>query len=119
MKPAESCSAVRTCSRSLMCFVRMTILEKGDQRCPYLPPPGEDIKIIDFRDQILAAPKDIEDLAEVGRMADTCPYFGSRHAIPQAEVLEHISESDLSTDTGASWSRFPIICYCKNPREKP
>lgn len=66
----------------------MIVSEKGDKRCPYLPLPEEDIKMIDFRDQVLAAPKDIEDLAEVGRMAETCPYFGSRRAIPQAEVRD-------------------------------
>jgi hypothetical protein len=33
-----------------------------------------------------ASPKDIEDLATAGRLAHTCPYFGSRRAIPQAEV---------------------------------
>lgn len=33
-----------------------------------------------------AAPKDIEDLATAGRLAQTCPYFGSRRAIPQAQV---------------------------------
>ena len=60
--------------------------------------------MLDFRDQVLvlafttfaeppthglwlqASPKDIEDLANAGRMAGTCPYFGSRRAIPQAEV---------------------------------
>ncbi|XP_006462645.1 histidine phosphotransfer protein [Agaricus bisporus var. bisporus H97] len=78
---------LRSKARDLDEACRELLSEKGDQRCPYLPPPGEDIKIIDFRDQILAAPKDIEDLAEVGRMADTCPYFGSRHAIPQAELV--------------------------------
>jgi chromosome transmission fidelity protein 1 len=34
-----------------------------------------------------ASPKDIEDLAAAGRLAGTCPYFGSRRAIPQAEVI--------------------------------
>lgn len=60
--------------------------------------------MIDFRDEILvsqsflsyfsvswgrlqASPKDIEDLAEAGRIANTCPYFGSRKAIPQAQVI--------------------------------
>lgn len=33
-----------------------------------------------------ASPKDIEDLAIAGRNAQTCPYYGSRKAIPQAEV---------------------------------
>jgi len=32
-------------------------------------------------------PKDIEDLASAGRYARMCPYFGSRYAIPQAEVV--------------------------------
>lgn len=43
--------------------------------------------MIDFRDQILASPKDIEDLAEAGRLVNTCPYFASRKAIPQAELV--------------------------------
>lgn len=43
--------------------------------------------MIDFRDQILASPKDIEDLAEAGRLANTCPYFASRKAISQAELV--------------------------------
>jgi chromosome transmission fidelity protein 1 len=73
----------------------MIIPEKGNERCPYLPLPAEDIKIIDFRDQILAAPKDIEDLAEVGRMANICPYFSSRRAIPQAEVLDMFLETSF------------------------
>lgn len=64
----------------------MLAIEKDDKRCPYLPTLEEDIKMIDFRDQILATPKDIEDLAAAGRAAETCPYFGSRRAIPQAEV---------------------------------
>ncbi|EAU85951.2 CHL1 helicase [Coprinopsis cinerea okayama7 len=34
-----------------------------------------------------ASQKDIEDLAEAGRLANTCPYFGSRKAIPQAELV--------------------------------
>jgi hypothetical protein len=61
--------------------------------------------MLDFRDQILvclsvipcqqsgtfmwhgqAVPKDIEDLAFAGRMVNVCPYYGSRQAIPQAEV---------------------------------
>ncbi|KAF4591168.1 ATP-dependent DNA helicase chl1 [Pleurotus pulmonarius] len=59
---------------------------KGDKRCPYLPPIGNESRMFDFRDQVLSTPKDIEELAQAGKIADTCPYFGSRHAIPQAEV---------------------------------
>ncbi|KAJ7264002.1 DNA repair helicase [Mycena haematopus] len=78
---------VRSKSRDLDEGCRELIEEKGDKRCPYLPPLGEDIRMLDFRDQILASPKDIEDLASVGRLAHVCPYFGSRRAIPQAELI--------------------------------
>jgi hypothetical protein len=44
-----------------------------------------------------ATPKDIEELAELGRTADTCPYFGSRSAIAQAQV-DHISVHPCLTD---------------------
>ncbi|KAI0304347.1 DNA repair helicase [Multifurca ochricompacta] len=61
----------------------------GDKRCPYLPKPGdaEDIRLHEFRDQILASPKDIEDLIVAGQASRTCPYFASREAISQAEVV--------------------------------
>ncbi|KAI5995980.1 helicase C-terminal domain-containing protein [Pisolithus orientalis] len=60
---------------------------KVGKRCQHLPPLEEGTKMLDFRDQILAFPKDIEDLAAAGRNADTCPYYGSRKAIPQAELI--------------------------------
>lgn len=81
-----------TWSRSFSTIVKahaMFLSEKGDKRCPHLPSRDEDIKMIDLRDQILAVPKDIEDLAEAGRLTETCPYFGSRRAIPQAEVMSN------------------------------
>ncbi|KAL0960811.1 hypothetical protein HGRIS_005830 [Hohenbuehelia grisea] len=60
---------------------------KGDKRCPFLPLPKEASELNDLRDEILASPKDIEDLANAGRTANICPYFGSRRAIPQAELV--------------------------------
>lgn len=78
---------LRSKTRDLDEGCRELLSEKGDKRCPYLPTLDEDIKMIDFRDQILAVPKDIEDLAEAGRLVETCPYFGSRRAIPQAELV--------------------------------
>ncbi|KAJ7134385.1 helicase C-terminal domain-containing protein [Mycena epipterygia] len=78
---------VRARSKDLDEGCRELIGEKGEKRCQYLPPIGEDTRMLDFRDQILASPKDIEDLASVGRLAHTCPYFGSRRAIPQAELI--------------------------------
>ncbi|KAJ7164685.1 helicase C-terminal domain-containing protein [Mycena crocata] len=78
---------VRSKSKDLDEGCRELIGETGEKRCQYLPPIGENTQMLDFRDQILAAPKDIEDLASVGRLANTCPYFGSRRAIPQAELV--------------------------------
>ncbi|KAG8811441.1 ATP-dependent DNA helicase chl1 [Serendipita sp. 399] len=61
--------------------------EKGKKRCPYLPPPDDAIQMQSLRDQILATPRDIEDLLQLGRETKTCPYYGSRRAIKQAELV--------------------------------
>lgn len=50
------------------------------------PPMDDETRMLDLRDQILAAPKDIEDLVLTGQASETCPYFGTRRAIPQAQV---------------------------------
>ncbi|KAG2065699.1 DNA repair helicase [Suillus decipiens] len=60
---------------------------KQNKRCQYLPPVGDDTRMLYLRDQILASPKDIEDLATTGKNTHTCPYYGSRRAIPQAELI--------------------------------
>ncbi|KAH9833515.1 DNA repair helicase [Rhodofomes roseus] len=66
---------------------RQLLNEKGKRRCPHLPPLEDEVRMIDLRDQILATPKDIEDLVGAGQNADVCPYFGSRKAIPQAQLV--------------------------------
>ncbi|KAI0050362.1 DNA repair helicase [Auriscalpium vulgare] len=60
-----------------------------DKRCSYLPRSDDplDNRMNELRDQILASPKDIEDLVVAGDAAHTCPYFASRAAISQAEVV--------------------------------
>ncbi|KAF8650145.1 hypothetical protein AX16_005380 [Volvariella volvacea WC 439] len=78
---------LRARSRDLDEACRELLGEKGEKRCEFLPQIDEEDRMLDFRDQILATPKDIEDLAEAGRIAHTCPYFGSRRAIPQAELV--------------------------------
>ncbi|KAF8636038.1 hypothetical protein AX15_000195 [Amanita polypyramis BW_CC] len=78
---------LRAVSRDLDESCREMLNEQGEKRCPYLPPMDDEGRILDFRDQVLATPKDIEDLADVGRMSGVCPYFGSRRAIPQAELV--------------------------------
>lgn len=55
-----------------------------------------------------ASPKDIEDLAEAGRLAHICPYFGSRRAIPQAEVKLHINVIPLLLNFYAAAGDFAV-----------
>lgn len=66
---------------------RQLLSEKGDKRCSYLPPADDETKMLDLRDQVLATPKDIESLVESGMESRTCPYFGSRRAIAQAQLV--------------------------------
>ncbi|KAG5716392.1 ATP-dependent RNA helicase CHL1, partial [Termitomyces sp. T112] len=77
---------LRDRSRDLDEGCRELLGEKEHKRCQYLP-LGCDEKMFDLRDQILATPKDIEDLAAAGRRAQLCPYFGARRAIPQAQLV--------------------------------
>ncbi|KAI0688447.1 DNA repair helicase [Cytidiella melzeri] len=66
---------------------RLLLSEKGDRRCPHLPPMDDEVRMLDFKDQILATPKDIESLVVAGIESHTCPYFGSRKAISQAQLV--------------------------------
>ncbi|KAL1748373.1 helicase C-terminal domain-containing protein [Schizophyllum fasciatum] len=66
---------------------RALLAEKKEKRCPHLPSQEEEAAMLDLRDQILATPKDIEELAATGRASGICPYFGSRKAIDQAELV--------------------------------
>ncbi|KAI0237636.1 ATP-dependent DNA helicase DDX11 [Lamellibrachia satsuma] len=43
--------------------------------------------IFDYRDRILVDVKDIEQLVTVGRQTKACPYYGTRKAIPAAQVV--------------------------------
>lgn len=66
-----------------------------------------------------ASPKDIEDLAVAGKNAQTCPYYGSRGAIPQAEVCWFdIRYFDVALIVYVSLSHCHTICYCRRPPER-
>ncbi|GAA5980280.1 hypothetical protein JCM5350_000898 [Sporobolomyces pararoseus] len=58
-----------------------------EKRCPYLPPMSEPTKLNQFRDQALASVRDIEDIEDLGRKLNTCPYYGTRRAVKAAEVV--------------------------------
>lgn len=86
-------------------------LAKKGKRCPHLPGADEEGRMLDMRDAILvnslklpviieielggqATPKDIEDLKTLGEHMHTCPYFGARRAIAQAEVRENLASAE-------------------------
>ncbi|CAH7667177.1 hypothetical protein BY996DRAFT_4579176 [Phakopsora pachyrhizi] len=62
-------------------------LQKAGKNCPHLPPMEDQDRMIQFRDHALAKIHDIEELAELGRSKNCCPYYASRKAVRQAQVV--------------------------------
>lgn len=60
-------------------------LMAGAQRCPYLP--KEDGPMLDARDSVLATVRDIEDLVLEGKERQVCPYYATRKAVKQAQLV--------------------------------
>lgn len=54
-----------------------------EKRCPYIK--GNLVNIL--KEDILASVYDIEDLVSRGRVTGACPYYASRMAIPEAELV--------------------------------
>lgn len=60
---------------------------KSKDRCPFAPNAENLARTHQFRDAALATLPDIEDLYELGKTHQVCPYYASRTAIPTAEVV--------------------------------
>ncbi|KAK7745786.1 ATP-dependent DNA helicase chl1 [Cytospora paraplurivora] len=60
---------------------------KSKSKCPFVPNANNLIQTNQFRDAALATLPDIEDLYELGKSNQICPYYASRTAIPTAEVI--------------------------------
>lgn len=60
---------------------------KATDRCPFVPNAENLTQTHQFRDEALATLPDIEDLHELGKRHQVCPYYASRTAIPSAEVI--------------------------------
>eukprot|EP00730_Choanoeca_flexa_P017388 TRINITY_DN8368_c0_g1_i3.p1 TRINITY_DN8368_c0_g1~~TRINITY_DN8368_c0_g1_i3.p1 ORF type:complete len:858 (+),score=172.32 TRINITY_DN8368_c0_g1_i3:387-2960(+) len=56
---------------------------KASAGCPMLESPV----MKSIPDRILAQPRDIEELATLGKKTGTCPYYAARKAVPAAEVV--------------------------------
>jgi chromosome transmission fidelity protein 1 len=73
---------------------KKTIKQK---KCPYLTTDSKAAQTT--IDTILAAPLDIEDLAKLGKRKNVCPYYASRKALPDADVILAPYASLLVQDT--------------------
>ncbi|EIW70152.1 hypothetical protein TREMEDRAFT_29466 [Tremella mesenterica DSM 1558] len=89
-------------SRKQLCIndkVRALARNGGDERmneacldmqksseCEFLP-KSEDVAMLDARDAVLAEVRDIEDIVQMGRKCGVCPYYSTRRAVKQAQLV--------------------------------
>ncbi|XP_053637963.1 ATP-dependent DNA helicase DDX11 isoform X1 [Cherax quadricarinatus] len=57
--------------------------KKRSSGCPYFRQTGLEI----FADQLLLEVQDIEQMVILGRKSKSCPYYGARHAIKDAQLV--------------------------------
>ncbi len=60
---------------------------KTKDKCQFIPKADNLGQTHQFRDNVLATLPDIEDLHNLGKTFQICPYYASRTAIPGAEVI--------------------------------
>lgn len=62
---------------------------RNTKRCEFLPPrdAAGQAQLDAYRDLALAEVQDMEELVQLGKQVHTCPYFGARHSVQQAEIV--------------------------------
>ncbi|RYP63853.1 hypothetical protein DL771_009081 [Monosporascus sp. 5C6A] len=60
---------------------------KSKDKCQFVPNADNLTQTHEFRDNVLASVPDIEDLFNLGKKLQVCPYYSSRTAIPGAEII--------------------------------
>lgn len=65
----------------------LTQIEEKGKRCEFLPSADEPERLEEFRDHALSQVHSIDDLEDLGREMKVCPYYGSRKAIKQAQLV--------------------------------
>ncbi|TIC06905.1 DNA repair helicase [Wallemia mellicola] len=68
------------------CRELRTAPASSEKRCKFYPKIEEQTKLLEFRDHALASIRNVEDLEELGKNLNVCPYYGSRRAIKQSEI---------------------------------
>ncbi|ORX33827.1 hypothetical protein BD324DRAFT_643783 [Kockovaella imperatae] len=61
--------------------------KSANARCEYLPSKDQEHLMLDARDSVLATVKDIEDLVVAGKQSHVCPYYATRRAVKQAQIV--------------------------------
>ncbi|RSH93859.1 minichromosome maintenance protein 5 [Saitozyma podzolica] len=59
----------------------------GKTRCEFLPSKADETAMLDARDAVLASVKDIEDIVAMGKASCVCPYYSTRRAVKQAQLV--------------------------------
>lgn len=72
-------------------------VRKGKGGCPFLTATAKSAAA--FREGLLAAPRDVEELAASGRRKAVCPYYAARRAAAEADLLLVPYGSLLTQDT--------------------
>lgn len=60
---------------------------KSGKKCEFVPREELIAQTHEFRDTSLATIPDIEDLHQLGKSLQVCPYYASRTALPGAEIV--------------------------------
>eukprot|EP00803_Ostreobium_quekettii_P010950 evm.model.scf_201EXC.2 EVM.evm.TU.scf_201EXC.2 scf_201EXC:16364-17914(-) len=85
--------------------------KKKNSSCPFLQRDEHSQR--KFVETVLALPMDIEDLSKLGRQRGTCPYYGVRRAVPEADVLLVPYSTLLQPDT--RYTSWPATSDCALP----
>ena len=58
-----------------------------EHKCSFLPNKENEAQVDLFRDHAMAVVRDIEDLGNLGKKIEICPYYASRSIIKASEVI--------------------------------
>ncbi|KAK1925113.1 helicase C-terminal domain-containing protein [Papiliotrema laurentii] len=61
--------------------------KSGKTRCEFLPKKEDEAAMLDARDAVLATVKDIEDIVTMGKKTCVCPYYATRRAVKQSQLV--------------------------------
>ncbi|KAI9284946.1 helicase C-terminal domain-containing protein [Umbelopsis sp. AD052] len=87
--------------------------KSSGKRCECLPTVSEKGRLLDFRDHALAKVRDIEELVDVGKSLNTCPYYGTRKTIKPAQLVtlpyQHLLHKTTRESLGISLKNNIVI----------